>query len=346
MGAAATAIQDRSEWLKAIETGHGDVDAEHMRLFDLLDQLRCLSNSPLNTRSVIADTIEQLHEYASFHFANEELIMDSAQHPGSQSHKAAHQWFAQKIEEIKSSEDGSNNNIESVVNFIYDWLVSHICSMDQAMIASIAGQGHGFNCAISGQTDLVINTALNVASYLETMTARLNATTEPARQALLRQEIDGASERLLNLVSLADSRISNASSGGQDQRLARIKQAVSKSACNLMEQYAVRVINYGTKILTGKTGIPLGGMTVITQLIGAIKTLSNLIGDSIHLTIAQAVVIIRSFEIANDVAILVTGHFEKTRDANLFGGVTTSFQVPASIQARVSSQAHLHSNFR
>ena len=69
--------QDLDEWSKAIETGHETIDAEHMRLFQMLRQLREMAAEPAAQRAEAVDAFGQVLEYAVLHFSNEELIMDS-----------------------------------------------------------------------------------------------------------------------------------------------------------------------------------------------------------------------------------------------------------------------------
>ena len=334
-------FQDQLEWSKAIETGHQSIDAEHGRMFEMLKQLRVMSEEGCPSDVSISDVFEQLREYSILHFANEELIMDSFNYDGNAIHKQIHATFLEKFTELQSGGAINEENAIAYVTFIYDWLVSHICTVDQVMVSQMRNTDQGYRSSLTNQTDLIISTSMNVANYLSSMTSRLNAAQNPDDRSRIKAEIDSASERLLNLVSLADSRVDLW--GGSEfhcQRMTQIKATIAKSACNLMEQYAVKVINYGGRILSGKSGVPMGCGAIIHNLITAINTIAGLIGTNDVLTVAQSSVVIRAVDVANEVSEVIAHHFAKSKfnhviDVNAGGG-GRRYTVPESVAARAA----------
>ena len=211
------------------------------------------------------------------------------------------------------------------------------------MVSRMQSGALDYRSSLSDQTNLIINTAMNVAQYLTYLTTRLNDSQDKNERTGIKSEIDSTSERLLNLISLADSRVDLW--GGSDlycQRMSKIKAAITKSACNLMEQYAIKIINYGGRILSGKSGVPMGCGAVIANLVSAIETIAVLVGENEALTVAQSSVVIRAFSVANEVTSVIAHHFAKSKFSHVVDSSYSNRQytVPQAVMARSGRQAN------
>ena len=339
--------QDLDEWSKAIETGNEAMDSEHVRLFQMLRDLHEMASAPVAPDCAAVHAFGQVLEYAVLHFSNEELIMDSCNYGESEEHKQIHAGFLVRFRSLLDDGDVTWEGASNYVAFIYDWLVSHICTMDQAMVTSMQSGALDYRGSLGDQTNLIINTAMNVAQYLTYLTTRLNDSHDKAERGRIKAEIDSTSERLLNLISLADSRVDLW--GGSDaygQKMTKIKGAITKSACNLMEQYAIKIINYGGRILSGKSGVPMGCGAVIANLVSAIETIAVLVGENEALTVAQSSVVIRAFDVANQVTGVIAHHFAKSKFSHVVDSSYSNRQyvVPKTVMARSGRQANLFTN--
>jgi hemerythrin-like metal-binding protein len=115
----------------ALETGVSEMDAQHRRLFELIDALD-LSIAEGSVRTAVEEIIPELATYAVRHFADEERLMERQHAPGLDAHKTIHRAFEAKVSEtIESLRSGKGVVASSLVNFLQDWLVEHIGGTDQ-----------------------------------------------------------------------------------------------------------------------------------------------------------------------------------------------------------------------
>jgi len=115
----------------ALETGVKEMDAQHRRLFELIDALD-LSILEGKVHAAVEDIIPELASYAVHHFAEEEKMMEARRTPGLEGHKAIHRAFEAKVSQtMESLRTGKGVVASSLVNFLQDWLVEHIGGTDQ-----------------------------------------------------------------------------------------------------------------------------------------------------------------------------------------------------------------------
>jgi len=115
----------------ALETGVAEMDAQHRRLFKLIDELD-LAISEGKIRTAVGEVIPELAAYAVRHFAEEEAMMEARRTPGLEAHKAIHRSFEAKVAEtMENLNSGRGVVASSLVNFLQDWLVQHIGGTDQ-----------------------------------------------------------------------------------------------------------------------------------------------------------------------------------------------------------------------
>lgn len=124
------------EFTKDCLTGIEKIDQEHEKLFALINQtLRLLHNDMLQDKyHQVREILEELKEYADFHFANEEAYMAAINDPELELQKMQHQAFREKI---NSMDLASLNEIEDqqevldeLMRYLTRWLYQHILSSD------------------------------------------------------------------------------------------------------------------------------------------------------------------------------------------------------------------------
>jgi len=123
-------------WKDEYETGVPHIDEQHKRLFEIGNDAYELLN---NTFSVdkydkIVNLIEELRDYAIFHFKSEEEYMLSISYKKFLSHKVDHDDFIKKVNDIdfKSMDESQNEYILSLLQFVYKWISEHILIKDQS----------------------------------------------------------------------------------------------------------------------------------------------------------------------------------------------------------------------
>ena len=113
--------------------GVDQIDNEHRRLFELVNEVaNLLMRNDIN-RSDVDAILMELDEYAVLHFRHEEEYMKDINDPELPRQKEMHQDFVNKIREIKLGDMESNDDketLKNVVEFTARWLFTHILSSD------------------------------------------------------------------------------------------------------------------------------------------------------------------------------------------------------------------------
>lgn len=122
------------EWSPIFETGLNEVDVQHRRLIDLVNQLGANANS--GSPEEIDATIAALADYTVYHFQTEESIMagDGVAAAHADRHRETHRRFvAQVIEWIERRKRGESVNLGQLLEFLANWLIFHILGDDQSL---------------------------------------------------------------------------------------------------------------------------------------------------------------------------------------------------------------------
>lgn len=126
-------------WNKSFELGIPEIDHQHRRLVDLINELAVA----ITDGSKLPDVrlmIDRLMEYATNHFMEEEVVLMASALPEAEKtrHKQAHQSFVAKTQEIAQRSDLLRSEIsEQVLEFLTTWLVSHILGSDKKIVAAL-----------------------------------------------------------------------------------------------------------------------------------------------------------------------------------------------------------------
>lgn len=126
-------------WNSSFELGITQIDTQHRRLVDLVNELASAITEGGRLPQVEA-LVGELRDYAAFHFADEERLMDTA--PLSEGeklrHRGAHRGFVEKVDEISRRSDLLRADVsEQVLEFLVTWLVSHILGTDRKIARAL-----------------------------------------------------------------------------------------------------------------------------------------------------------------------------------------------------------------
>jgi hemerythrin len=126
---------------KRFEIGIAEIDAQHRRLFEMLDEMQKWSGSELKHRA-IPDILSALADYASTHFLVEESVMRMLHYPGTAAHIADHKKFTNRLNVFRHQllKEGRVGDID-LVGFIQTWLVEHINRADRAYVDYFLAKG-------------------------------------------------------------------------------------------------------------------------------------------------------------------------------------------------------------
>ncbi len=115
----------------SIRLGLGDIDKQHEKLVNLINQLHRIMKLKMgHTRA--AAILEELANYTTTHFAFEEKIMQEHQYEGLADHRHKHKDLLEKVVDFKTRFDSGNAMLTmDLMDFLKDWLVNHIQGTDR-----------------------------------------------------------------------------------------------------------------------------------------------------------------------------------------------------------------------
>ncbi len=116
--------------------GVKEIDEEHRRLFDLLNQCVYLLENDfgIDQYTEIKDVLGELENYAEEHFSHEEAYMESICDPELILQRSQHMRFREKITQIQfrniEEEESQRKALDELIQFLAKWLYHHIISSD------------------------------------------------------------------------------------------------------------------------------------------------------------------------------------------------------------------------
>ena len=118
-------------WEQGYKIGQWEMDAEHLILFSLLNQLDININADL-VDECVHDVLTALGAYIDYHFAHEEALMKAWGYPDLEAHAAKHHEFTQEVgrlREMVKTGDTLRGALK-VRGFVLEWLLNHIMETD------------------------------------------------------------------------------------------------------------------------------------------------------------------------------------------------------------------------
>jgi hemerythrin-like metal-binding protein len=118
------------EWKSEYSLGHGDIDGEHRRLFELASELHAAMLNGKGKES-LSQTLHNLVIYTKEHFSHEERLMQLHHYPEYPEHKAAHDALTARVIEFQQEFEAGRAGVTiELLQFLKDWLRTHIGETD------------------------------------------------------------------------------------------------------------------------------------------------------------------------------------------------------------------------
>jgi hemerythrin len=118
------------EWQDSWSVGNLSLDEDHKRLISIIEKFGQGRTRSMDTARIISD----LEEYTKYHFTREEKLMEKANIPGLEDHKKSHQAFIEWLRTVRQtfaiSREARSVLIETVDDYLQDWLKNHILKTD------------------------------------------------------------------------------------------------------------------------------------------------------------------------------------------------------------------------
>lgn len=121
------------KWKDAYVVGIKSIDADHARLFDILNEIE-QSISSLK-KQPLSPLLEKLEKYAETHFKDEQKHMIKNNYPKDkfEVHRKEHELFIKNIKEIEDKADSTLTfvTMSNIMNYLKDWVIEHILGTDR-----------------------------------------------------------------------------------------------------------------------------------------------------------------------------------------------------------------------
>lgn len=117
-------------WDVSLSVGNNVIDEHHRHLMGLLNKAYdefCDKNSTV----AMGPLLEELIDYATYHFAHEEKLMTVSCYPERAQHLEEHARFVKRVTEMqKDLVTGDVPFSLEILSFLRNWLVNHISKVD------------------------------------------------------------------------------------------------------------------------------------------------------------------------------------------------------------------------
>ena len=122
------------EWSDDLRTGVEELDGHHRHLIDLLNKAFGASMYH-HQKSEFAALLDELIQYAHYHFDAEVKRMEGMNFPGLADHLKEHEFFVKKVgelqQELKCDKLEYSLDLVELTQFLADWLTHHIREIDR-----------------------------------------------------------------------------------------------------------------------------------------------------------------------------------------------------------------------
>lgn len=125
-----------TQWTSDLETGIPELDAQHRKLLDLIEQLTDLIESPTIDEAAVEKLIAFLESYAREHFECEERCMAEVLCPARDINVEAHQTFLTGVMQFKKdfADKGEKREFLAILQAsLRAWLRNHILRIDTSL---------------------------------------------------------------------------------------------------------------------------------------------------------------------------------------------------------------------
>jgi len=123
------------KWRDTFKLDIPEIDAQHKKLFEIGSRLYEIISLKDNYDHYdeIMQIIDELRNYAKYHFGYEEELMRKKNFEGYDEHKIEHDFFIKKIARINivDIEEDQEKVMLEMVTFIADWISGHILQTDK-----------------------------------------------------------------------------------------------------------------------------------------------------------------------------------------------------------------------
>jgi len=128
-------------WTEAFSVNIAEIDKQHQCLIELVNQLHEAMKTGKGN-DVIGLVLSDLLSYTTFHFGTEEKYFQQYEYPESFRHKMEHDQLRRQAKKLHSDySEGKITITIEVLNFLKDWLNTHILQSDKKYAPFLNSKG-------------------------------------------------------------------------------------------------------------------------------------------------------------------------------------------------------------
>ena len=129
------------EWSQQYSINSDLVDNQHKKLIEIINDMHA-AMSEGRGREVLGDVMNRVIEYTKYHFGTEEQLMKTYDYPRYQEHWTEHQKLIKKAQDFNDRLlDGERMMSIEFLEFLRDWLISHIQVSDKKVGEFLSSRG-------------------------------------------------------------------------------------------------------------------------------------------------------------------------------------------------------------
>lgn len=125
-------------WYDGLSVGNAEIDGQHKKLLDMINDLES-ALAKKQGYPELGDIARRMQDYARYHFSTEEKHMEFARYPEKAAHLAEHEVFIERAMGLSFTPDDTGNHPQKVLEFLRDWLITHIHGTDKLLGAFLQG---------------------------------------------------------------------------------------------------------------------------------------------------------------------------------------------------------------
>jgi len=128
-------------WHKNLSVGIEKIDEQHKKLISIINELYDIIAND-EDRNNLKKIMDKLNEYIHIHFATEERYFNQYNYPGKIEHTTEHNEFVKKVNEFQQEFIAGAYSLSfQLMDFLQDWLVHHIITIDKKYTDFFIKQG-------------------------------------------------------------------------------------------------------------------------------------------------------------------------------------------------------------
>jgi hemerythrin len=121
------------KWEDKFSVGIKELDEQHKKIIEIINRLSEMKGAGNFSAEDLFKIIQELSDYAQYHFTNEEIYFREFDYPETEAHIREHEEYRLKIKSLKDnySVEQAEQTIADLLGFIDSWWIHHINHADK-----------------------------------------------------------------------------------------------------------------------------------------------------------------------------------------------------------------------